>query len=453
MQNQYNLENVKLEIEVNGADSYIVTTDNNENNQRFISNASVSASDNSSANPFGICGSKSYNFEVSDIDDLLSPANKDSQYYKKIKTGSKIKVYLENTESIDETDRWVPDGTYYITSISGGFSEGYYDAVNISCKDKLENIGSASNPKIPCLRNIRVDDFLGIILSPLAKGTDWDIDDALGSKILLFGITVGEKISDTLNALAQFLQARIMINRENKITIRSATKIYGNTYVLSYDLVQSMSNIYDDSVSFSKITANYNVDGFKIVDVLLNDNSYTFKSGVNEPINNIYFINKALSIYALSIIYDKHKYNSVLNINGYTGHQDGLDNLKVTVEGEDIDACTIYAEGASIDKSTRKEEIVLYESDESGIELNIDIKYIIKQSEASSLVVSLAELVDKMANQIVIRTLATPHIDIGDRIVLEDADFTSTYIGSYRVIAYNTTHGLDYNNTLTLIRE
>lgn len=447
MLTNWNMEDVKLVIEVPGDEDYIVTTDDSKNSDRFISSASVNASENGSSNPFGICGSRSYNFSIADVDDLLSPTNSQSKYYGKIKTGSKVKVYLLDTE----TGEWLPDGTYYINSIQGGFSSGYCDEVSMSCKDRLDNIGSKANPKMPCLRNITVEDFVAYLMNPLAKGTDWNIDPSLGSKVLLYGITVGEKVRDTLNALAQFLQARISTDRNDVIWIKDATKIYGKSYTLPYDIVNNAKNIYDSSTDYSKITVTYNVDGFKVTDVLLNDNSYSFQTGSNMAINNIKFLTKALSIQHIKLIYDRHRYKSTATIAAYTGHQDGLDGLVVNVEGEPIESCTLYVEGASIDKSTREEVKVLYAEDQ-GLTINLDIKYIIKQSEAQSLVNSLSNLINKMNRQITIKTLASPHIDLGDEIVLEDDDFTQTYKGKYRVIKYQTVHGQEYSNVLTLIR-
>lgn len=58
MLTNWNMEDVKLVIEVPGDEDYIVTTDDSENSDRFISSASVNASENGSSNPFGICGSR-----------------------------------------------------------------------------------------------------------------------------------------------------------------------------------------------------------------------------------------------------------------------------------------------------------------------------------------------------------------------------------------------------------
>lgn len=446
---RWNQEDIKLEILVDNGEPYVVETDDEANERRLIYSATVSATDNNSSNPFGICGSRSYNFIITDLDDYLSATNTESPYYNKIRTGSKVKVYLKDTE----TNEWKNDGTYFISSINGGFSEGYYNETSLSCQDKLDNIGSKSNPKIPCLRNIKVKDFINYLLTDLTYGIDWDIDEELGNKVLLYGLTVGEKVRDTLNALAQFLQARITINRDNVITIRSATKIYGKTYKIPYDLVQSLSNSYSSYTNYSKLTISYNVDGFKVSDVLLNDNGYTFKSGINVPVDSLKFLTKALSINNISIVYDRKMYDSTARIVGYYGHQDGLENLTIAIEGEDINSCTIYAEGASIDKSTRQEEKVIYTSDENGLSINIDIKYIIRQDEAQALLANLANLVEKMNKQIVIKTIASPFIDNGDEIILEDEDYPVSYRGKYRVIKYQTTHGLDYNNILTLIKE
>lgn len=442
----WDMEDVKVEIEISDGENYIASTENEDD--KILNNISVTANDNDSSNPFGICGSKSYELSIFDKNDYLSPTNTESPYYDKIKTGTKLRVYVYD----NDLDDWRNDGTYYITSISGGFTDGYCDEVYISCQDRINNIGSNSNPKIQCLRNIRVDDFLGILLSPMAKGVDWDIDDKLGSKVLLYGITVGDKIRDTLNALAQFLQATVTINRDNKIIIRSATKIYGETYNLPSDCVSSITNAYSNSTNYSKVTITYSVDGSKVVDILLNDSSYTFKNGSN-TINNIIFYTKALSIHSVHIEYDKNMYNTVATITGFNAYQDGMTSLTVELNGENIEQCTLYVEGASINKSTRTDEKVIYESENDGTAIDMEIKYIIKQSEANSLLNNLTELVNKMLRQIVIKTLATPHIDLGDRIVLDDDGFSEAYKGSYRVIRYSTVHGQDYTNTLTLIRE
>ena len=446
MQAAWNMEDIKLEIEVEGSEPYVVTTDSDLDDQRFISGASSNASENNSSNPFGICGNRSYNFEIVDLDDYLSPTNEKSPYYNKIRTGSKVRVFILDTE----TDEWVPDGTYYITYIGGGFSDGFHDVVTLTCQDKMDNIGSKANPKIPCLRNITVKDFVTILLG---DDTGWEIDDDIGSKVLTYGITVGDKVRDTLNALVQYLQARITINRDNVLTIKNAVKVYGNEYTLTPDLVQSISNSYNSAADYSKIIVNYHIDGRKVIDVLLNDNGYTFKKGTNEPINGIKFRDKALSIHSISIKYNRHLFDSVLRLDSYEGYQDGIENLVASVAGDNIDSCTIYVEGASIDKSTRTEEKVLYQSEINGTVINIDIKYVIKQSEVNQLIKNLTGLLEKMTRQIVLKTNATPHINIGDRIILEDDDFTDTYKGTYRVIKYNTTHGEGYNNVLTLIKE
>ena len=446
----WNQEEVKIEISVTDTEILTISTDDSENDKLFISNISTSASENESASPFGICGSTSFDIEITDLDDLLSPNNTKSPYYDKIKNGTKVKVYLEDTE----TEKYVNYGTVYINDIQGQFSEGGPGMISIYCKDKMDNIGSQENPKIPCDKNISVNDFVGKILAGIQPPVEYSIDNTIASSNLIYGITVGEKIRDTLNSLAQYKQARITVNRDNIMTIRDAFGFYGKTYTLTPDSVAELSNSYRNATDYSKLSIEYNVEGFFIEDVLFNDNTHTLEVTDNNGkiIDDIKFRNKALSIHSIKIDFDNNKYKSTVDILDYKGYQDGLTELKYRLTGEDVSECTIYIEGACIDKGTRTKEKNLMEDTESGTSINLNIKYIIDSNEADDLLNRLESLVKLMSRQIIIKTCATPHIDLGDKIILEDEDFTPSYRGQYRVVGYKTIHGIGYSNTLTLVK-
>lgn len=452
----WNMENVRLVIEADGVEPYDISSDTSiySDNRRFIENSSADAAENNSSNPFGLCGSRGYNFTIVDIDDYLSPTNTESPYYNKIKNGSKVLVYIEDTEAEDEEHRWKPDGTYYITNISGSFNNGMYQSISLSCRDKLDNIGSKNNPKIPCYRNIKVEDFLNIIFSSigLVKDLDWKINSSIGSKVLVYGITVGDKIRETLNALAQYLQVRMVMDRSNVLRIEYATGTYGNDYELPYDLVSSLNNIYVSSTNYKDVVVNYNVDGYKVEDILLNDNSYQLKAGDN-LIEDIKFNTKALSIRHITIQFDKYLFDSSIEQKIYHGYQDGLTDLFVHVEGQDITNCTLYAEGMSIEKSTRsKTAKIMNDENSNGTSITLDIKYVISEAEASSLLSSVKDTIEKSSRIIVIETIASPFLDIGAKVILKDEEYTPTYKGEYKLLKYQRKDGINYKNKLTLMR-
>lgn len=446
----WNQEDIKIEISLSDTEVLEISTDDSINERLFINNINNSASENESASPFGICGSNYFNLEIADLDDLLSPNNINSPYYNKIKNGTKVKVYLEDTE----TGGYVNYGTVYINDIQGQFSMGSPDVITLYCKDKMDNIGSQENPKIPCDKDILVKDFIGKVVTGIEPPVTLDIDESIGNASLRYGITVGNKIRDTLNSLAQYKQARITVNRDNIMTVRSAFGSYGKEYVLSIDDVDNLSNSYINSTDYSKLAVEYNVEGFFIEDVLFNDNTHTLEvtDGNGKIIDDITFMNKALSIHCIKIDFDNYKYKSTVNILDYKGYQDGLTELKYELTGENVGECNIYIEGACIDRGTRTDERSLMDSDESGTAISLSIKYIITKEEAGDILDALERLVKLMSRQVVIKTSASPHIDIGDTIVLEDEDFTPSYRGRYRVISYRTVHGINYSNTLTLVK-
>lgn len=457
MSNAWNYEELQATIYYNGG-SLTISSDDTLNNRLFISGASASASENGSSNPFGIIGSRSYNIQVVDIDDILNPSNTSSPYYNKIRTGCKVEMALKDN-SVNPAV-FIADGTYGINNLSSSFSEGGVNECQISVNDDLSNLGSQKNPKLPIYQNITVYDFLHILFTSInVSDLEWSLDSSYTNQVLIFGMTLGTKVRDTLNGLAQYLQARITKDRNNIIKIYPAAHTSGVSYTLGYDLVNKMSGTYTRNTDYSKVNLTYNPNTKTIRDVILNSTNkvVSSESGYENSLENISFNKKVVSIEALKIRYNANRYNCKLTVDSFKGNQDTLEELIIIGENIqegssniDVIDCLVYAEGNVVDKNTSSVSYPSVENSEQNA-INIELQYIIADSEAEQVAQNLYNLVMLMSKRISIDTFATPFIDIGDTVILSDDDYQN-YKGTYKVIGYNTTHGQDYNNRLEMIK-
>ena len=414
----------------------------------FIESLSLRLTEgNNKVNPLGISSSNSITLKIFDMQDNLSPANKNSPYAGKMVNGIKI-----NLEISYDGVTWDPYGQYYSTSWSGTFSDGYNGLVSINADDKLNTIGNLELPELPAYSNVKIRDLIAYVMEGLNISTsEYSIDPSLDDS-LTYGIVAGSKVRDFLNNVCQLMFARVIIDREGIIRFIPALNTYSNSneLTISREYTGSLSNKINSNINYNKVAVKYLEAGDTSTEQLFNDSNHILSEGANK-ITDISFKFRALSIEQVTVLYEPNETNSYIDKISYRGYQNGIE-LDIDVSNGPINNCQIIGYGTIV--STYTKEITAPVDDTAvigGSTFTFDTKQMLTKAEASQLLNKLQEYMTKIGRNIIISGSAlTPRLYIGDKLNIENTN--TLYDGSYKVIDVDITYSENYELSATLIR-
>lgn len=442
-------EPLKLVIKFDDNNLYTVYSDKiYSSNNNFIKEVNFNLSEgNSSVNPLGIAVSNNISMKLYDENDYLSPANIDSPYYGKVVNGVEMNLFI----SYDGTS-WEPYGTYYATSWSGGFEEGWHGLVSVSADDKLNTIGNMDLPELPAYANVEAGDLIANVMAGIGiEASEYTIDPSI-NKSMMFGIVAGSKVRDFLNNICQLLLARVIIDRQNIIRFVPALRVYGQGNELDIDsnYTGTLVNRNNNNIDYNKVAVKYLEGGSISRGGLFKDSSHTLSVG-NNTITDITFNHRALSIEQIKVLFDKNRYNSNIESLSYRGYQNGI-QLNIEVSGEDILECNLIGEGLLI--STTDRYIILDINNSTiigGRTYEFDTKQMMDGGTAQSIANELRDYISIISRNIIMSgTALTPKLYIGDKVVISNTG--TLYDGTYKVVGMNIAFSENYNMDVTMIR-
>lgn len=446
----WNGEPLKLVINFGSGILYTVYSDKSYNteNSNFIRKVTFNLSEgNNKVNPLGIAVSNNISVEIYDEDDALSPANTSSIYYGKTVNGVEMNFFI----SYDGTT-WEPYGTYYATSWSGNFEEGWHGLVYISADDKLNTIGNMDLPELPAYADVEAGDLIANVLNGIGISTsEYTIDPSI-NKSMLFGIVAGTKVRDFLNNICQLLLARVIIDRQNIIRFVPALNVYqqGNMITLTSEYTGKLYNKNNSNIDYNKVTVKYLEGGSISRGILFNDSSHALSIG-NNTITNITFNHRALSIEQVKVLYDHNKYDGTIDSLSYRGYQNGI-QLNIAVSDSNILETSIIGEGLIISTTDR---YITVDIDNStivgGRTYDFDTKQMMNSSDALVLANDLKNYINIISRNIIMNdTALTPKLYIGDKVVIQNTN--TLYDGQYKIVGMNIEFSDNYSLDLTMIR-
>ena len=436
----WNGEYLKCIIKFGDGTEYVTYNNNNLSNSNFIYKASFSLKDgNNSVNPLGINESSVLYLQVYDKNDYLSPLNTDSPYYGQMHHGVEIDMFISYDGST-----WDDYGVWYVTNWSGSFNTGGHGIANITCEDRLNILGNMDIPKLPAYADVYSGSLIRSVLTSCGVANEDIIIDASCNVWMYYGVYNGKKVRDFLNNVCQVIEARIIVDRHNKIRVipSLALKENYNEIDLNGSELGGLQNKVTRASEYNRIDIKY----LNIIDKDRKElfrKKISFNSGFNRS-DEIRFYSRALSVE--NIGFEGAGSENIGNID-FTAYQNGI-VIDATCSSAVTDV-TVFGYGIVADT---KEEIISGDvRNTGGKTFTFNTNQMMSKDNASSLLSSIINYINNIKNQIAVNgTILTPKLDIGDLVVIDNTN--SVYDGRYRVSNIDINFSSDYNVDCTLVR-
>lgn len=417
-------------------------------NKTIISLNTSEAESVTSGNPIGIMTSNSIHISIIDTSGNLNISKKSGLYYNKIRNGVKIELYTKHdgVESLY--------GTYYTTEWSTPFSGGSDEPTNITGKDKLNYIGNKEIPKLPIYSGIPI----GTLIKQVFNGVDISDDEYFIDPSLnidtIFGITVGSRLRDFLNQVAQALVARVVLGRDGVIKIVPALRTYGDQYRISDKYTEQVKSSHNSSLIYNKIRVNYKKPGTSDFDIIASINGVKVTGGNNE-IKNIVFDRKAVSIDQVEFVHSNsgNDIGDIIDNIYWVAYQNGIDLSFDNVLSSEVDNVNINIYGCILNEIDSSEEVDIPNSDTNLCNvLEVQNSIIQDAQGAKDLANSLSDYIIKMNNIWELSTQLNPFATTGDRVIIDST--YSDYTGNYKIISCRTNFSsVNYSKDIVVVLE
>jgi hypothetical protein len=483
---------IRCTIKFDNGMSYVVYMGEDATDDKYINGLLKNGNDAELAgNPLGIITSGDITLYIMDAYNRLMKSNDDSPYYGYMGYGVEIQLEI----SYDDGVTYVDYGTYYSTGWDTDISDGYNDMTEITASDRLQYIGMQDIPKLPAYSGITAKELLVNLFTALGfQAGEYYIDPSLNLDIK-FGITVGSKVRDVLNQIAQVLIARIRFNRYGVLEVIQAYPTWitgstaptnaqgadGNRYfdtTTKYVYIKNngvwsrdMDVVYIDDIVLSKLKSKHNTAmiynqvevqyiqlGNSAVNTLLRVSGITLKTGVND-FYGLKFNGKTLDIedvyfetaYTIKNGSGADEVVSLTNIS-YQGYQDGAD-VHVTNNTSVPVVCNLVIEGRLLDTITASESSNIIQANKKiSNKLTIKTDVVQDSATAKSIANNIANYMSKSGVVNTMDTIMTEKAVEGDTVIVDLSDNTAKLNGVHRLLNYNATHGINYNKYVTLLK-
>lgn len=328
----YTNEHLKAVLTFDNGKTYTCLSSNTEEQGNILVRASGNFKDSfDDGNPLGIIVSNEFSLSIRDKEDNLVSTNIKSPYYKYMRNGVKVELYLIKNGAEK------PYGVYYTNSWDSKRASGYYETTDLSCTDSLNYIGNKEIPELPAFSGITIQDLLINIFSAL-NITNYIIDPSLNLD-LVFSVKQGDRLRDVLNDIAQALIARVTCDMTGKIMIVPAFPekvVYGK-----------VSDRFIDKATIGHNTNNqYNRVRLDYTDVGIQEsvNLASLQNKVIPPgeftIDGIQLTNDVQGIDQVNITQDvtPTTFEEAVEVKDYKGYQGGV---TVYIENKGLEAKTV----------------------------------------------------------------------------------------------------------------
>lgn len=401
-----------------------------------------------SGNPVGVMSPNSCNIVIFDSQYRLIPTNSSSPFYGYMRNGVRVNLFI--SEDLGKT--WKPYGEYYTEGWKVRRVDGGYEAVDLSCTDKLSYIGNKDIPKLSAYAGVNVKDLLReIFLSIGLTENEFYIDPSL-SLNMIYAITKGSKLREVLNTIAQSLIARITVGRNGVVRVIPAFPQMDIVGILNPIGVESLNIAHNQLAVYNKVKLTYNKVDDRPSEVLLTLNNVKINKGLN-VLNNLQVSKNILSVDGVYIEF--YGNNDDLNIDrveyiNYNASQRGID-IEIYSNIDKPFYCKLVVEGRSTGLTDAYVEKDIADTDPKvGNVLSLESYVIQDEDVARDYVNKVADYLYKMEQEITITGLINPLLEPGKYIRIEYGDIASD--GNYLITQFGINVNESYSANATLIK-
>lgn len=404
---------------------------------------------NNKVNPLGVATSNTAALQIYDPLDRLSPINDKSPYFGYIVNGIEIDLSI----AYDGTN-FEPYGTYYTTSWSGSFSEGWHGLVAINTEDILNTVGNSPLPAVEVFNNKKVEDIVAFVLSQLKiGGLQFSIDDSLNQVIPYFVVN-GSKVRDFLNNLCQYLLARVVVDRSGVLNFLPALGFMPNYKTITFDgelsATGTLSNKNTNNINYNNIRVKYLEAGDILREQLFSVQNQDLIVGEN-TLSDIALRYQAISYEVLYLSYDNTDKEPDIKELDFEGSQQGV-IVKAEVTGGGITGANIKASGLIV-STTEKEvnQAIPNTSIVGGTTFEFNTRQMMIEAVAKLIAQALVTYIQTISRVVDMKnTPLTPELYTGDQLIIKNTG--TIYDGVYKITDIDLTFSESYNMSLSLVR-
>lgn len=271
----------KLRVKLTFANNLVYEASMKNTTDKILESISVYESEaKTTSNLLGIINSNNISFRIIDnAGVLLQTDSNKSEYRPYLGSGVKVEIFEDIFSTSGELESTSKKGEYYTDSWSSLMRGKVENLTSIYCYDKLSHIGQKEVPALGALNDLSVGSVLDAVFNGigLVKGVDYTVDSSLNLG-LIYPVTKGSKVRETLNEIAQVLIARITCDRDGIIRVKPAF----NSVIPEPTLI--LSNKYGSNFSIKNNTdiGNYTYVKVGYANVSLEDVSSTLTSPLRD---------------------------------------------------------------------------------------------------------------------------------------------------------------------------
>ena len=442
-----NQEIYKAVLRFDNGQEYTALSNNEEDNVLVTMNLNESEA-LTSGNPLGVMSPNRCNIVIYDSENHLVATNTTSPYHGFIRNGVKVTL----TMSSDEGSTWNPLGVYYTESFRSVRGNGSYEAVSVTCSDRLEYIGNMEIPRLSAYAGVNVVDLLKELFKAIKLTTsDYYIDPTL-SLNMIYSITKGDKLRDVLNSIAQGLVARITTDRSGRIMVVPAFPSVVVSGTLDDKDIESLTISHNKLSLYNKVRVTYNRVDNKPSEILYEESNVRVNPGLNKY-ENLEISKNIISVdgvYLLTTASEASFMDKVRSPN-YLASQGGVD-VDVFSEMDKSFFAQLVVEGRTTGTTTAFVETVVKETDAKVANtLQLESYVIQDRDTALAYVNKVADYLYNMEQEIVISGTLTPYLypSLYINIVSEENPILT---GLYLVTQTSINTGESYSTSTTLVK-
>lgn len=403
--NDTRLIEMKINIHLQDGEIISITKDN-----YLIACSILEELSSDDVSPLGAISSNEFEFELYNDNDIFTPTNKDSEYYKRIKSHCKVDVFIR--EDLSNSD-WISMGTYYISDWK--CNQGSRSII-ATCNDRIQFIINADTPNISVERNISVKSFIqSILIGAGLKPNEFKIDNSLSGQLLTYAYPHSDNLGEVLTEIAKSQLCYIYMNRDNILEVISMLNFKNEPVAIWTDNDQIISSVVESSILYDYTSAKVKYVEKKIGEVenITELSNLTIPSNLvdidtiltKEPIYELngIVVESEQPIFVDTIRQSTNKINITLN-NEYSEQQ----NVNLSVNGRTIKTNSVMYMEKSISDLTNDRP------------LEIQSDYIDNSKIAAQVLSIMYNYITEDNPFIELRIRGNPEIKIGDIVTVTD---------------------------------
>lgn len=379
-----------------------------------------------SSNPFGAVSSNELSFKLFNDNGLFSPTNPASIYFGKIRNGVKVIPYVK----VEGTD-WQQLGEYYVTDWEAAITGTYVDVV---ANDQWYKIFSSTSPNYHVQLDMSFNEMLTDIYSLM--GYNVQVSDEL-TELLAVAFIEGTPLDFTQEAISGALAFCTCDKTGAPIVLPFISQRPIRATLTDSDQIKSVSAKQSTTKTYEGVELTYTIPNYSKISKIVELTDLEIPAGTFNILN---VASNATPVWKHVLVTIQSLLEKVILI-GYTAS-----SQLISFELFNSSTVTVAASLTMYGIPVIFTDVVL--ADNSATLLKVKNRYIQKAAYASRYKELLENVINSTVPFLTVSVRGNPLLSIGDRIVINSANYNLVFDGVIQRMSYNYDGGLSCEMTL-----